>query len=128
MVSFPFVQSHNFCRRNYCSMFEQMVFDLAARFRPDVRITVVTGAGVSAASGVPTFRGPDGLWKNYKPEKLATADAFARDPRLVWEWYDWRRQILADKRPNPAHHLLAEWSRRYPQFKLITQNVDGLHE
>ena len=72
-------------------MFEQMVFDLAARFRPDVRITVVTGAGISAASGVPTFRGPGGLWKNYKPENLATAAAFRRDPRLVWEWYDWRR-------------------------------------
>jgi NAD-dependent deacetylase len=112
----------------YSSTSEQAILKLAAKFNPDVRITVLTGAGVSAASGVPTFRGPDGLWKNYKPEKLATADAFARDPRLVWEWYDWRRQILSDKKPNPAHHVLAAWSRRYPQFKLITQNVDGLHE
>jgi NAD-dependent deacetylase len=89
---------------------------------------VLTGAGISAASGVPTFRGADGLWKNFKPESLATPQAFARDPRLVWEWYDWRRQKIAGCRPNAAHHVLAAWSRRFPNFKLITQNVDGLHE
>lgn len=88
----------------------------------------MTGAGVSAASGVPTFRGPDGLWKNFRPESLATADAFQRDPKLVWEWYDWRRQLLATKEPNRAHEILAAWSHRYPNFRLITQNVDGLHE
>ena len=96
--------------------------------RPDARITVLTGAGVSAASGVPTFRGADGLWKNFRPEALATAEAFGRDPRLVWEWYSWRRSRIAACEPNEAHRVLAAWSRRFPGFQLITQNVDGLHE
>jgi NAD-dependent deacetylase len=101
---------------------------LLDRLRPDARITVITGAGVSAASGVPTFRGGDGLWSNYKPETLATPQAFAKDPRLVWEWYDWRRRLIATCKPNAAHDVLAKWSRRFPNFQLITQNVDGLHE
>src|SRR6185436_11273263 len=101
---------------------------LAAMMRPEARITVLTGAGVSAASGVPTFRGPDGLWRNRRPETLATADAFARDPKTVWEWYDWRRQVLSTKQPNRAHQVLASWSRRFSGFTLVTQNVDGLHE
>ena len=106
-----------------------MVLDfLADRLKTDSRVTVLTGAGVSAASGVPTFRGPDGLWKQFRPEQLATRDAFARDPRLVWEWYDWRRQRIAACLPNDAHHVLAAWSKRLPHFTLITQNVDGLHE
>lgn len=96
--------------------------------RPDARITVLTGAGVSAASGVPTFRGSDGLWKNFRPEALATAEAFGRDPSLVWEWYAWRRFLIAACEPNPAHRVLADWSVRFANFKLITQNVDGLHE
>ncbi|HJU42855.1 MAG TPA: NAD-dependent deacylase [Vicinamibacterales bacterium] len=101
---------------------------LLERLHPNVRLTVLTGAGVSAASGVPTFRGADGLWKNFKPETLATPQAFARDPKLVWEWYDWRRQKIANCQPNAAHHVLASWSKRFPNFALITQNVDGLHE
>ena len=105
-----------------------MIEQLAARFQPGTRITVMTGAGVSAASGVPTFRGPDGIWKKYRAESLATPEAFAKDPKLVWEWYDWRRQVLSTKIPNRAHKVLAAWSRRYPHFTLITQNVDGLHE
>lgn len=105
-----------------------MISDLARRLTPDTRVTVMTGAGVSAASGVPTFRGADGLWKNFRAEALATPEAFARDPRLVWEWYDWRRQMIAACRPNAAHDVLASWSRRFPAFTLITQNVDGLHE
>jgi len=88
---------------------------------------VLTGAGVSADSGVPTFRGADGLWRNFRAEDLATPEAFARDPRLVWEWYDWRRGLIATKSPNPAHYALVELERRFERFWLITQNVDGLH-
>ncbi|MBY0492974.1 MAG: NAD-dependent deacylase [Cyanobacteria bacterium] len=103
--------------------------DLVDRLKQqDVRVTVLTGAGVSAASGVPTFRGADGLWRNFRPEALATAEAFGRDPKLVWEWYAWRRFRIAACEPNAAHHVIAEWSRRFPNFKLISQNVDGLHE
>jgi NAD-dependent deacetylase len=100
---------------------------VADRLRVARRITVITGAGVSAASGVPTFRGPGGLWRSFRPEDLATPEAFAHDPTLVWEWYDWRRGLIAACSPNAAHDVLAEWSRR-PGFTLITQNVDGLHE
>ena len=100
----------------------------ADRLRSARRITALTGAGVSAASGIPTFRGVDGLWKNFRAESLATPEAFAADPRLVWEWYDWRRQMIANARPNAAHDVLARWTRERPGFTLITQNVDGLHE
>ncbi len=89
---------------------------------------MLTGAGVSAASGVPTFRGPGGLWRKFRPEDLATPEAFARDPVLVWQWYEWRRGVISACRPNRAHEVLADWSRRFPLFTLITQNVDGLHE
>jgi NAD-dependent deacetylase len=91
-------------------------------------IAVLTGAGVSAESGVPTFRGPNGLWREHRSEDLATPEAFARDPRLVWEWYDWRRTAIAAAQPNPGHYALAEAETRAPKFTLITQNVDGLHE
>ncbi len=101
---------------------------LVDRLTRDARITVLTGAGVSAASGVPTFRGADGLWKNFRPETLATAEAFGRDPKLVWEWYAWRRSRIASCEPNAAHRVLAEWSKRFEYFRLISQNVDGLHE
>src|SRR5262245_5862702 len=90
--------------------------------------TALTGAGVSAASGIPTFRGADGLWKKVRAETLATPEAFQNDPKLVWEWYDWRRQMVASARPNAAHDVLARWTREKPGFTLITQNVDGLHE
>lgn len=90
-------------------------------------VAVLTGAGISADSGVPTFRGADGLWRTFRAEDLATPEAFARDPRLVWEWYDWRRALIATKSPNPAHRALVELERRHDRFWLITQNVDGLH-
>jgi NAD-dependent deacetylase len=91
-------------------------------------VAVLTGAGISAESGVPTFRGSDGLWREYKPEDLATPEAFARDPKLVWEWYDWRRRIIAKAVPNAAHKALVQLEVRKPGFTLITQNVDGLHD
>lgn len=100
---------------------------VAERLRRARRISVMTGAGISAASGVPTFRGPGGLWRSFRPEDLATPEAFRRDPKLVWEWYDWRRGLIARCQPNAAHEVLARWSQR-PGFTLITQNVDGLHE
>jgi NAD-dependent deacetylase len=102
----------------------------AERLSAARRVTVLTGAGVSAASGIPTFRGAGGLWKKFRAEDLATPGAFVRDPRTVWEWYDWRRQLVAKARPNPAHETIAAWSRagRYEVFTLVTQNVDGLHE
>jgi NAD-dependent deacetylase len=100
--------------------------DLGARIRDAKRLTILTGAGVSAASGVPTFRGADGLWRRHRAEELATPDAFARDPALVWEWYAWRRERIAGCRPNPAHDVIAGWSRR-PGCRVVTQNVDDLH-
>ena len=81
---------------------------------------------MSAASGVPTFRGPQGLWRQFRPEDLATPDAFARDPVLVWEWYAWRREMIAGCRPNAAHEVIAAWSRR-DGCRVLTQNVDDLH-
>jgi NAD-dependent deacetylase len=101
---------------------------LALRMAGAARITVVTGAGVSAASGVPTFRGAGGLWRNFRPEELATPEAFARDPRTVWEWYDMRRRSIAAALPNAAHEVISAWSRRFDRFVLVTQNVDGLDE
>jgi NAD-dependent deacetylase len=93
------------------------------------QIVAFTGAGISAESHVPTFRGADGLWRHYSAERLATAEAFASDPRLVWEWYDWRRQIIHRAQPNPGHQALAEIERRATgRFTLVTQNVDGLHD
>ena len=104
------------------------VEQFAARLETRSRITVVSGAGVSAASGIPTFRGPGGLWRTHRPEQLATPEAFRRDPSLVWKWYDWRRQQVAACEPNAAHDVLAAWSQRHESFTVITQNVDGLHE
>jgi NAD-dependent deacetylase len=90
-------------------------------------MAVLTGAGISAESGVPTFRDEGGLWRNYRAEDLATPYAFRRNPRLVWEWYDWRRGLIGDCQPNAAHHTLAEMEDSIEDFVLITQNVDGLH-
>lgn len=101
--------------------------DAQRRLASARHIAVLTGAGISADSGVPTFRGADGLWRNFRAEDLATPEAFARDPRLVWEWYDWRRALIAKALPNAAHHALVRLEQRAPDYWLITQNVDGLH-
>jgi NAD-dependent deacetylase len=91
------------------------------------RIAVLTGAGISSESGIPTFRGKDGLWRQFRAEDLATPEAFSRDPKLVWEWYNWRRGLIGKVEPNPAHRTLAKWETIFPEFAIITQNVDGLH-
>lgn len=106
----------------------QIPSELVAQLRHAKSVAVLTGAGISAESGVPTFRDAQtGLWARYNPEELATPQAFRRNPRLVWEWYEWRRQLVSQAEPNPGHLALVEMERRVPRFTLITQNVDGLH-
>ena len=102
--------------------------DLKDRLREAKHVAVLTGAGISAESGVPTFRGEGGLWKQFRAVDLATPEAFHRDPKLVWEFYNWRRELIAPLSPNPGHFALAEIERRAPRFTLITQNIDGLHK
>ncbi|HVW07111.1 MAG TPA: NAD-dependent deacylase [Bryobacteraceae bacterium] len=92
------------------------------------RIAVVTGAGVSAESGIPTFRSNGGFWRNNRFQDLATPEGFARDPKFVWQWYEERRRGIAAARPNAGHEALVRMEQRTPEFTLITQNVDGLHE
>lgn len=96
--------------------------------RKSVNICALTGAGVSAESGVPTFRGKEGLWSKFKPEELANFQAFSQNPELVWEWYQYRRNIVSHVEPNPGHFALAEWEKQHDNFTMITQNVDGLHQ
>ena len=91
------------------------------------RVLVVTGAGISAESGIPTFRGEGGLWKGFDATQLATPQAFDRDPELVWEWYRWRKRICNEAQPNPGHAAVAAMEARFEDFLLLTQNVDGLH-
>jgi NAD-dependent deacetylase len=100
----------------------QAAVDAIRRQKPR-KVVVLTGAGVSADSGIPTFRGEGGLWRNYRAEDLATPEAFARNPLLVWEWYEWRRSIVRDAEPNAAHRAIASLS----DALVVTQNVDGLH-
>src|SRR5437773_4866141 len=92
-----------------------------------VRILAITGAGVSAESGIPTFRGAGGYWRNLDAAKLATPEAFARDPKLVWEWYRKRRQRIRNARPNAAHEAITKLAEHADNFLLVTQNVDDLH-
>ncbi len=92
-----------------------------------MRVLVLTGAGVSAESGIPTFRGRDGYWRNFDPAKLATPQAFAGDPKLVWEWYRERRERIRNAQPNAAHEAIAKLARHADEFLLVTQNVDDLH-
>ncbi len=101
---------------------------LIEALRDAQHVCVLTGAGVSAESGIPTFReAQTGLWENYDPMDLATPEAFLRDPELVWRWYRWRRDLVADAEPNPGHRALAELEGLVPELTLVTQNVDGLH-
>ena len=102
-----------------------LYFEVARRTR---RCSVLTGAGVSAESGMPTFRGEGGLWKEFRAEELATQEAFDRNPDLVWEWYEYRRGLLEGIEPNEGHHALARAEEAFEEFTLITQNVDGLHQ
>ncbi len=89
---------------------------------------ISTGAGISTESGIPAFRGQDGLWENFKPEELATPEAFQRNPKKVWEWYDWRRQKISQVEPNDGHRALVEMESIFPRMFLFTQNIDGLHQ
>ncbi len=103
--------------------------DIIAALQSASHIVAFTGAGISAESGVPTFRqAQTGLWEQYDPTELATPQAFQRDPRLVWEWYQWRRDLIAGVDPNPGHIALVQMEQRARQFTLISQNVDDLHE
>jgi NAD-dependent deacetylase len=99
-----------------------MTVDLAK-----ARVLVITGAGISAESGIPTFRGPDGYWRNFDPMKLATPEAFAENPELVWEWYNERREKIRAAQPNAAHKAIVDLARDAREFLLVTQNVDDLH-
>ncbi|MDH7515299.1 MAG: NAD-dependent deacylase [Bacteroidota bacterium] len=106
------------------SLFSEALLSVSARAS---RVVVLTGAGVSAESGVPTFRDPDGLWMKYRPQDLASFEAFMADPQRVWEWYQHRRSIIETVQPNPGHYALAEMERLFPDFILVTQNIDNLH-
>jgi NAD-dependent deacetylase len=99
----------------------------AERLAQTKYLVVITGAGISNESGIPTFRGANGLWKNYRAEELATPYAFECDPETVWKWYDWRRGIIGQAEPNPGHQAIKELEDKFENFLLITQNVDGLH-
>jgi NAD-dependent deacetylase len=102
---------------------------LVERLRHARRVVALTGAGISAASGIPTFRDAQtGLWERFRPEELATPEAFRRDPQLVWDWYEWRRGLVAQAKPNAGHRALARLECLVPEFLLVTQNVDGLHQ
>jgi NAD-dependent deacetylase len=104
-----------------------MLEQVAEILRSFSRVAVLTGAGISAESGVPTFRGQQGLWKKFRPEDLATMEAFLDNPQIVWEWYNWRRQLISEVKPNPGHYALGELEEFFDDFTLITQNVDNLH-
>lgn len=106
-----------------------MPHQLVERLRGARSVVALTGSGISAESGIPTFReAQTGLWSRCDPQQLATPEAFMRDPSLVWEWYEWRRQLVGEAEPNPGHRALADLEKRVPGFTLVTQNVDGLHQ
>ncbi len=100
---------------------------LIQRLKNSDTVVILTGAGVSAESGVPTFRGEEGLWKKMNPQELASVNGFMRNPELVWEWYQYRRQLMRQVEPNPGHYAIADMEKQFPRVVLITQNIDGLH-
>jgi NAD-dependent deacetylase len=102
--------------------------EAVAAIRKAKNLLALSGAGISAESGVPTFRGENGWWRRHRAEELATPEAFARDPKLVWEWYEERREGIAACQPNAAHRVLASWEDRFDSLFVVTQNVDGLHQ
>lgn len=106
---------------------ERLVQEAKNKISSGKRLVVLTGAGISAESEVPTFRGKDGIWQKYKVTDLATPEAFAKDPKLVWEFYNWRRRLISKVTYNPAHKALVALENKIPQFVLITQNIDDLH-
>lgn len=101
--------------------------NLIDKLKSSGSLVFFTGAGISAESGIPTFRGKEGLWNKFKPEELANFDAFMRNPELVWEWYNYRRKIVHDAKPNPAHLTIAEMQNHFKDVTVVTQNVDNLH-
>ena len=101
---------------------------LIAKLRSARSVTVFTGAGISAEGGVPTFRGENGLWKQFKPEELANIDAFLRNPDLVWQWYQHRKEVISSVRPNAGHEAIAAMDALYRSCVVITQNIDNLHQ
>lgn len=107
---------------------KEQINRVVERLKSARKIFFITGAGVSAESGVPTFRGKDGWWRNYNPVELASPEGFARDPKTVWEWYNYRRQIIRQAKPNPAHIAIAEFEKYFSDVLVATQNVDGLHQ
>jgi len=107
----------------------QRIGEVAQALRASRQLVVLTGAGISKESGIPTFRDAlDGLWAQYDPQQLATPSAFRRNPKLVWDWYHYRRGLLAEVRPNPGHYAIAELDQLLPHVSVITQNIDGLHQ
>jgi NAD-dependent deacetylase len=110
---------------------DRVTDELRARFLAARRVAALTGAGISAESGVPTFRGGGGTaiweWRGRPVSELSSAELLAADPKLVWEWFDYRRGLVKNVRPNPGHAALAKWAARFEAFTLVTQNIDGLH-
>jgi len=100
---------------------------LLSKLKTFRNVVAVCGAGISRESGVPTFRGENGLWKKFRPEELANFDAFISNPELVWEWYNFRKRLISSVEPNPGHYSLFEMEGLFENFFIITQNVDNLH-
>jgi len=105
------------------------LLDLVEQLKSKSNLVILTGAGVSAESGIPTFRdAQEGLWSEYNPEDLASPAGFRKNPKLVFDWYAWRRSVVLKSLPNMTHQILADWTNKFPNLTLITQNVDGLHQ